>query len=53
MILLDLWMHRAGVDNFLRQTKNWIALECHSAFRTTAQRVALHAFAHRAEVFLA
>src|SRR5204863_4752500 len=51
-ILLNLRMHRAGVDNLLRLAKSWTALERHSAFWTTARRVALHLFAHRAEVLL-
>ena len=33
-------------------TKKWITFERHSAFRTTARRVALHTIAHRAKVFL-
>ena len=45
-------MHRAGVDNFVWLTKSRITIERHSAFRTTARRIALHAFAHRAKIFV-
>ena len=42
-------MHRAGVGRCLPESR--IAFQRHSAFRTTAGRVALDSLAHRAEVF--
>ncbi len=50
VILLDLGMHRAGVDRLRLFAESRIAFQRHSAFRTTAGRVALHPFAHRAEI---
>jgi len=52
MILLDLRMHGAGVDNPVRLKECRIALQRHAAPGTAAWRVNLHAFAHWAEVFL-
>ena len=46
-------MHRAGVDDLVRLEDSRIALQRHAARATTAWGVAFHAFAHRAEVFLA
>ena len=45
-------MHWAGVDNRVRFEKSRIAFQRHAALETTARHVALHAFAHWAEVFL-
>jgi hypothetical protein len=52
MILLDLRMHRTGVDDRVRLKGRMIALQRHAAPETTARRVALHAFAHGTEIFL-
>ena len=46
-------MHRADVDNPVGVEASTIALQRHATSVTTARRVALHAFAHRAEVVLA
>ncbi len=50
VILLDLRVHRAGVDGGGAERR--IALQGHPAFRAAAGLVAFHAFAHRAEIFL-
>src|SRR4029077_2250665 len=52
VILLNLRMHRAGVDNLVRLHESRIAFQPHAAPGATARRFALHAFTHRAEVFL-
>ncbi len=52
MILLDLRVHRAGVDNLLRSVEGRIPFQRHAAVRTTARHIALYPFAHRAKVFL-
>ena len=52
MILLDLWMHRAGVDNFRRLTKNWIALKRHVAISRRLVHMRTHpGFAAAIEAF--
>src|SRR4029453_6917416 len=51
-ILLNLRMHRAGVDDLVLLEDSRIAFQRHAAPGTTAWRVAFHPFAHRAEVFL-
>jgi hypothetical protein len=51
MILLNLGMHWAGVDNVVPLEEGRIAFQRHAAARATARRVALHAFTHRTEVF--
>src|SRR5947209_2248564 len=45
-------MHRAGVDNLVRLQESRISFQIHAALGTTGRRFALHAFTHRAEVFL-
>src|SRR5581483_4480467 len=52
LILLDLRMHRAGVDDLRRVAENRIALQRHAAFRATARRIAFHALTHRAKILL-
>ncbi len=45
-------MHRAGVDRLRLFADSRIGFQRHSAFRTAAGSVALHRFAHRAEILL-
>jgi hypothetical protein len=51
MVLLNLRMHRAGVDGFLRRLPHGIAFQGHAAFGAIARLVRLDAMAHGAEVF--
>ena len=53
MVLLDLRVHRAGVDRLTRNGRDpcRISFERHAALRTIAGLVADDAFAHRAVVF--
>ena len=46
-------MHRAGVDNLVLLEERRIAPQGHAARETSAWRIALHSFAHRAEIFFA
>jgi hypothetical protein len=52
VILLDLGMHGAGVDRLRSLAESRIGFQRHPAFRTAAGHVALHRFAHRAEILL-
>src|SRR5262249_13953471 len=52
VVLLNLRMHRAGIDHLVLFAENRISLQCHAALGTTARLVSLQAFTHRAEVFL-
>jgi hypothetical protein len=51
MILLDLRVHRAGVDGFRGRLPRGIAFQRHAAFRTITRLVGFHSGTHRAKVF--
>src|SRR5689334_3331335 len=50
MILLDLGMHRTGVNGFLWLLNNRVPLQCHATLRAGSRTVALDLFTHGAEV---
>jgi hypothetical protein len=51
MVLLNLRMHRAGVDGFLHRLPQGIAFQGHAAFGAIARFVRLDLGAHGAKVF--
>jgi len=46
MILLNLRMHRTGVNNHLCLVGRWLAFERHAAFCATSRSIAFNALAH-------
>jgi hypothetical protein len=50
MIPLDLRMHRAGVDGFVRGPMCRIDLQCHAALRTCSRLVAFDSRTHWAKI---